>query len=125
MPGTGDPLLDMTSRMIQDNAAKPGRKPGLSPKFSNRPKGGEEGLLHHITGFVVISDDSVSDIEHLLLVPPDQMRECLGITPPAAGDKTGVIVLDGPVLRLHWAMPPGKLFFPVMACEVENPVNLH
>ena len=92
----------MTSRMIQDDAAEPGGEPGLPPEFSDRPPGRQEGLLHHVAGFVVIADHPVGNVEHLLLVPPDQDREGVGIAPPAACDKTGVIVSDGPVLSIRW-----------------------
>ena len=88
--------------MVQYNAAELGGKTGLSPEFSDRPKGGEECLLHRVAGFVIIPDHSVSDIEHLLLVPPDQESEGFGIALPAAGDKTGVIIYDDPVLCIHW-----------------------
>jgi hypothetical protein len=90
--------------MIQDDAAEPGGEPGIPPEFTDRPVGGEEGLLHHVASFVVVADHPEGDVEHLLLVPPDQNRERFGITPPAACDKTGVIVRDGPILRIHWIM---------------------
>ena len=100
--------------MIQDYAAEPGRKTRLFTEFFYRPKGGEEGLLHHIAGFVIITNHPVGDIEHLLLMPPDQLRERLGIALPAAGDITGIIIRNDPVLCVHGV---GYLRQGVFSCQ--------
>ena len=72
-------------------------------ELTDRPVGGQEGLLHHVAGFVVIADHPECDVEHFLLVAPDQDCERFGIAVPAARDKTGVIIGDVPVVRIRWS----------------------
>jgi hypothetical protein len=73
--------LTAGARMVKRNTVEPGRKIRVPTKLANRLKSGEKRLLSYLGGLVIVTQETVDEVERRLLVPPYQNFEGISVTP--------------------------------------------
>lgn len=92
MAGPPFDLVQSVSDVVEHDTIKPGRKPGVPPKFADGAVGAEKRLLDAITGLLVITGHPVGNVEHFLLMALHQHGKRLTFPLLTAQDKRKILV---------------------------------